>query len=242
MEWSMAGRQCLTDKQTVLGSGGVVGSRGSEEAMVISSLEDRITFFPPVLFDGMPPQHKKDGIDIKKHHVRNKNRQAPKSEDVYLLLLVKLYRFLARRTDSSFNKVVLKRLFMSRVNRPPMSVSRVARNMAGKEGKTAVIVGTVTDDNRFLEVPKLSIACLRITKTAKARVLKAGGEVITFDQLALRAPTGANTVLLRGKKNTREAVKHFGMGPGKHAKPYVQSKGRKFEKARGRRASRGFKA
>ncbi|KAF9910668.1 hypothetical protein EC991_005974 [Linnemannia zychae] len=182
------------------------------------------------------------GIDIKKHHVRNKNRQAPKSEDVYLLLLVKLYRFLARRTDSSFNKVVLKRLFMSRVNRPPMSVSRVARNMAGKEGKTAVIVGTVTDDNRFLEVPKLSIACLRITKTAKARVLKAGGEVITFDQLALRAPTGANTVLLRGKKNTREAVKHFGMGPGKHAKPYVQSKGRKFEKARGRRASRGFKA
>jgi large subunit ribosomal protein L18e len=82
---------------------------------------------------------------------------------------------------------------------------------------------------------------LRITKTAKARVVKAGGEVITFDQLALRAPTGANTVLLRGKKNTREAVKHFGMGPGAHAKPYVQSKGRKFEKARGRRASRGFK-
>ncbi|KAG0254555.1 hypothetical protein BG011_005658 [Mortierella polycephala] len=182
------------------------------------------------------------GIDIKKHHVRNKNRKAPKSEDVYLLLLVKLYRFLARRTDSAFNKVVLKRLFMSRVNRPPMSISRVARNLAGKDCKTAVVVGTVTDDNRFLDVPKLSIACLRITKTAKARVLKAGGEVITFDQLALRAPTGANTILLRGKKNTREAVKHFGMGPGKHAKPYVQSKGRKFEKARGRRASRGFKA
>ncbi|KAF9109904.1 hypothetical protein BGX27_007007 [Mortierella sp. AM989] len=186
-------------------------------------------------------KNKDSGIDIKKHHVRNKNRKAPKSEDVYLLLLVKLYRFLARRTDSSFNKVVLKRLFMSRVNRPPMSISRVARNLAGKEGKTAVIVGSVTDDVRFLEVPKLSIACLRITKSAKARILKAGGEVITLDQLALRAPTGANTVLLRGKKNTREAVKHFGMGPGKHAKPYVQSKGRKFEKARGRRASRGFK-
>ncbi|ORZ11666.1 60S ribosomal protein L18-B [Lobosporangium transversale] len=157
----------------------------------------------------------------------DRNRQAPKSGDVYLLLLVKLYRFLARRTDSAFNKVVLKRLFMSRVNR--------------KGGKTAVVVGSVTDDIRLLEVPKLSIACLRITKSAKARVLKAGGEVITLDQLALRAPTGANTVLLRGKKNTREAVKHFGMGPGKHAKPYVQSKGRKFEKARGRRASRGFK-
>ncbi|KAF9120285.1 hypothetical protein BGX30_003259, partial [Mortierella sp. GBA39] len=139
-----------------------------EEAMVIPSMQDHITSV------GTFQQRTDFGIDIKKHHVRNKNRQAPKSEDVYLLLLVKLYRFLARRTDSAFNKVVLKRLFMSRVNRPPMSVSRVARNMAGKEGKTAVVVGTVTDDNRFLEVPKLSIACLRITKSAKARVLKAG--------------------------------------------------------------------
>jgi large subunit ribosomal protein L18e len=32
-----------------------------------------------------------------------------------------------------------------------------------------------------------------------------------LDQLALRAPKGSNTVLLRGKKNSREAVKHFGM-------------------------------
>ncbi|GES89343.1 60S ribosomal protein L18-B [Rhizophagus clarus] len=181
------------------------------------------------------------GIDIKKHHVRHRNRTAPKSEDVYLRLLVKVYRFLARRTNSKFNKVILKRLFMSRINRPPMSISRIIRNLSNKPGKTAVIVGTVTDDNRVLEVPKLSVAALRITKTAKARILKAGGEVLTLDQLALRAPTGSNTVLLRGPKNSREAVKHFGMGPHKNAKPYIGSKGRKFEKARGRRASRGFK-
>lgn len=37
---------------------------------------------------------------------------------------------------------------------------------------------------------------------------------MTFDQLALLAPTGANTVLLRGPKNAREAVKHFGKAPG----------------------------
>lgn len=42
--------------------------------------------------------------------------------------------------------------------------------------------------------------------------MNAGGEVLTLDQLALRAPTGANTVLLRGVKNSREANKHFGMG------------------------------
>jgi large subunit ribosomal protein L18e len=56
-----------------------------------------------------------------------------------------------------------------------------------------------------------------------------------------RSPTGANTLLLRGPKNAREAVKHFGFGPHSHKKPKVESKGRKFERARGRRRSRGFK-
>jgi hypothetical protein len=143
---------------------------------------------------------------------------------------------------------------------------------------------------------------------------QAGGECLTFDQLALRAPTGSNTVLLRGPKNAREAVKHFG-APGMHTvlsylrwragvccrwpprftchlisfsplssplrcagldhqvwiassavafelhadthppppphlppshrsrnhRPKVRSKGRKFERSRGRRKSRGFK-
>lgn len=43
--------------------------------------------------------------------------------------------------------------------------------MKGKEGKTAVIVGTVTDDARLLEVPKLSVAALRFTETARTRIL-----------------------------------------------------------------------
>ncbi|KAG1555213.1 hypothetical protein G6F49_007351 [Rhizopus delemar] len=179
------------------------------------------------------------GIDLKRHHVKNSNRTAPKSDNVYLALLVKLYRFLARRTDAEFNKVVLKRLFMSRVNRPPVTVSRIVRNT--KENKTTVVVGTVTDDSRLLDLPKLSVAALRFTKTAKARILKAGGECLTLDQLALRAPTGSNTILIRGAKNARESVKHFGFGPHKNKKPYVRSKGRKFERARGKRASRGFK-
>ncbi|KAI0939010.1 hypothetical protein AcW1_004160 [Taiwanofungus camphoratus] len=184
------------------------------------------------------------GIDIAKHHVKKGNRTAPKSEDPYLLLLVKLYRFLARRTDSPFNKVILHRLFLSKINRPPLSLSRIVKETANapdRDSKVIVTVGTVTDDVRLLEVPKLSIAALRFTTAARERILKAGGEVLTLDQLALRAPTGAHTILLRGKRNTREAVKHFGMGPHKHKKPHTISKGRKFERGRGRRKSRGFK-
>merc|ERR1719191_2734049 len=118
------------------------------------------------------------------------------------------------------------------------------KNMANKDGKVAVVVGTITDDKRLFEVPKLSVCALRFTETARARILKAGGECITFDQLALRAPNGSGTVLIRGPTKSRKVERHFGPAPGvPHSKtvPYVRAKGRKFEKARGRRKSRGYK-
>lgn len=96
---------------------------------------------------------------------KKKVRTAPKSNDIYLKLLVKvlslslsvslymyvcgyggfgvwltrvrwiceqLYRFLVRRTGSKFNAVILKRLFMSKVNKPPLSLSKLIRYMEGK--------------------------------------------------------------------------------------------------------------
>jgi large subunit ribosomal protein L18e len=179
-----------------------------------------------------------------KEHQRSGHRTAPKSDNVYLKLLVKLYRFLARRTDSNFNKVILKSLFLSKINRPPVSVSRVARAATHQKGaaeKIFVVVGTVTDDNRIFELPKVTVAALKFTENAKARILKAGGETITLDQLARRAPKGENTLILRGPRKTREAVRHFGFGPHSNKAPRIHSTARKFERARGRRKSRGFK-
>ena len=65
-----------------------------------------------------------------------------------------------------------------------------------QDNKIAVIVGTVTDDKRVYEVPALKVTALRFTETARARILKSGGECLTFDQLALRAPLGQNTVYI----------------------------------------------
>ena len=234
------------------------------------------------------------GIDIKHNKLRKVKKTSTNSDDPYTRLLVKLYRFLARRTDSKFNAVVLRRLMMARSKKQPLSVSKIARQMANSPG-TAVVVGTVTDDVRMLETPKLSLCALHVTAGARARILKAGGEIITFDQLALRCPTGKGTVLLQGThgsvvpslcscapsckqslcppapfppppsggktyeipfyflpytgpRKSREAQKHFTGGklgapgtPGGGVKPFVRSKGRKFEKARGRRSSRGFR-
>ena len=108
---------------------------------------------------------------------------------------------------------------MSKINRPPISLSKICAvtnnpsSAKAYEGKIRAVVGAVTDDNRLYEVPKMTVCALRFTNTARARIEKAGGECLTFDQLAMRAPTGSNVVLLRGPKNAREAVKHFGFGP-----------------------------
>ena len=75
------------------------------------------------------------------------------------------------------------------------------------------MIGTITDDTRLLEVKPMTVAALRFTATARARIEKAGGECLTLDQLAKKAPEGANTLLLRGPRNARESVKHFGFGP-----------------------------
>uniref|UniRef100_A0A672TAN9 Ribosomal protein L18 n=1 Tax=Sinocyclocheilus grahami TaxID=75366 RepID=A0A672TAN9_SINGR len=108
----------------------------------------------------------------------------------------------------------------------------------------AVVAGTITDDVRIQKIPKLKVCALKLTDRARSRILKAGGQIMTFDQLALTSPRGHGTVLLSGPRKAREVYRHFGKATGtphSHTKPYVRSKGRKFERARGRRASRGYK-
>mmetsp|Transcript_693 Transcript_693/g.869 ORF Transcript_693/g.869 Transcript_693/m.869 type:complete len:186 (-) Transcript_693:53-610(-) len=183
------------------------------------------------------------GVDIANKHKKLRKKTQTHSEDPYLRLLIKLYRFLARRTDSNFNKLILKRLCQSRTVRAPLSLHKAIRFSRGHEDQIVVLVGTVTDDPRILKTPKLSICALKFTEGARNRILNAGGECLTFDQLALRAPTGSNTLLLRGPRKARKSFKYFGV-PGNrnsHTRPRTRGKGRKIEKARGRRKSKGYK-
>ena len=176
-----------------------------------------------------------------------------KARNVYHRLLVKLYKFLSRRTTSKFNNCVLKRLLNSRVNRTPVSLTKLAKyslrkSVADQKAKgddiIFAIVGTVTNDTRLIDVPEMKVCALKFTEKARERITSAKGKCLTFDQLAINRPEGENVILLRGTRD-REAKKHFGKAPGlpdSNTKPYVRSKGRKFERARGRRRSRGYKA
>jgi large subunit ribosomal protein L18e len=71
-----------------------------------------------------------------------------------------------------------------------MSLSKVVKNAAKAGNKTLVCVCKVLDDERLLTIPKLTVCCLKIAESARKRILAAGGNVLTFDQLALKAPTG----------------------------------------------------
>ena len=193
------------------------------------------------------------GIDlVSGGRIKLHKQRKLRAKNIYHRLLVKLYKFLARRTTSKFNKCVLKRLLNSRVNRSPVSLSRIAKyankkyiQEQEKSGQEVVfaVIGTVTEDQRLLELPALRVCALKFTEKARERILAAKGRCITFDQLAINRPNGESVVLMRGTRD-REAKKHFGPAPGvpgSHAKPYVRSKGRKFEQARGKRISRGFR-
>lgn len=95
------------------------------------------------------------------------------------------------------------------------------------------------NDERLLEIPKVSVCALRFSETARARIVKAGGECLTFDQLVLRNPKGSDTVLLRGSQK-RETKKHFGRAAGlphSHTKPYVGHKKRSAGKRHGTRCA-----
>lgn len=163
---------------------------------------------------------------------------------------MKIWKYLARRSvNPKFARLIAQRLLSPRVYRHPVSVSRIARANRFRKESIPVIVATVTNDSRFQpkEFPKMRVAALAFTAAARKRIEEAGGECLTLDKLALIAPTGKKTQLLKGKVNNRKVVKFYGK-PNKRGGPQNKLgaksgknwKGRGPEKGRGRRASRGW--
>ena len=54
---------------------------------------------------------------------------------VLFYIIIKLYAFMSRRTDAKFNQVVHKRLNQSRLNRYPISISRIAKILSKDNAK-----------------------------------------------------------------------------------------------------------
>ena len=88
---------------------------------------------------------------------------------------------MARRTDSKFNKAVLKRLHHSRVSKYPVSVSFLTNKLKNQGEKVGVVVCKVLDDERLLDLPKMTVCALSFSASARRRIQQAGGTCMTFD-------------------------------------------------------------
>merc|ERR1740121_2414772 len=98
------------------------------------------------------------GVDLaNRGRFQKKNKTNSKSKNLYHHLLVKLFRFLARRTGSKFTSTILRRLIASRTNRPPLSISKIQKHLGAKNERIAVAIATVTDDERVLDCPKPTV-------------------------------------------------------------------------------------
>ena len=86
------------------------------------------------------------GLDADKStRVKSRVFCKAKTTNLYHGLLLKLYSFLAGRTDSKINKIANKHLNGTNTMRYPMSLSRLCKvaDTDAKKGKILVLVGKV---------------------------------------------------------------------------------------------------
>ena len=113
--------------------------------------------------------------------------------------VAQLYSFLARRTDSGFNKVVLKRLFQSRIHRAPISLSRLARYMENQVRAASAPASDVTQHRAGLAAWSQLASCsdridLCCSTLPRVGLLLAGRETIpqsSRELLSIRARRAA---------------------------------------------------
>lgn len=71
-----------------------------------------------------------------------------------------------------------------------------------------------------------------VSSLPRSHILKAGGKILTFEQIALDTPKDCSTILLSGLCKGEEIYRHFGKTPEIphcHTKPYLNVKGQKFQ-------------
>ena len=88
-------------------------------------------------------------------------------------------------------KEIARRLAIKR-RRAEVNISKIDRY--AKDGETIVVPGVVLGNGDITK--KVKIAALRFSKSAKEKLLKAGCEVLTLEELLSENPEGKNTRIM----------------------------------------------
>ncbi|KAH0570391.1 Ribosomal protein L18 [Spironucleus salmonicida] len=141
---------------------------------------------------------------------RTIKRTTPHTDNHYKNVIQSVYAQAAEKVENKDIALIAKRMCQSQTNQPSVSTSRLASISKNQQGKTLVLVSTVTNDPRVIEIPKMTVCALKFTATAKAHIEKFGGKCITFDDLILENPKMENVFMVQGKRSHRATYKKFG--------------------------------
>ncbi|ASJ16360.1 50S ribosomal protein L18e [Thermococcus chitonophagus] len=109
--------------------------------------------------------------------------------------LRRLIRFLRKKSNEQGVKIwkdIAWRLERPRRQRAEVNVSKI--NRYAKDGEMIVVPGSVLGAGRLEK--KVIVAAWKFSETAKKKIVEAGGEAITIEELVERNPKGSGVRIM----------------------------------------------
>lgn len=106
--------------------------------------------------------------------------------------LLKLIRALRKNREGKIWRDLAERLSKPRSRRAVVNVSRINRYTV--EGDVVVVPGKVLGAGKLTH--PVCVAAFSFSKTARGKILEAGGECITIQELMERNPRGSNVKII----------------------------------------------
>lgn len=162
-------------------------------------------------------------------------RKAPKTQNAEILSLFELFSRVARKTTHTEYKKIASNLKKPRNQRPIVTLKNLVAYTRPCQDKVAVVVAKIVGEDSIVEVPHpINVACLDISRSAKHKIEKYGGNVYKLDEIFRVAPKPTDMVLFQGPLKARKAYQYFGVPGDRHnpARPRVVSKGAEKRKTK----------
>ncbi len=109
--------------------------------------------------------------------------------------LRRLIRYLRKKSNEEGVKIwkdIAWRLEKPRRQRAEVNVSKI--NRYTKEGDTVIVPGSVLGAGKLEH--KVTVAAWKFSETAKKKIVEAGGEVLTIEELIERNPKGSGVTIM----------------------------------------------
>jgi len=109
--------------------------------------------------------------------------------------LRRLIRYLRKKSNEEGVRIwkdIAWRLEKPRRQRAEVNISRI--NRYTKEGDTVIVPGSVLGAGKLEH--KVTVAAWKFSETAKKKIVEAGGEVLTIEELMERNPKGSGVIIM----------------------------------------------